>query len=51
MSSPEHKQKIWSLFKDIKIGMLTTKEEGGNQLRARTMTLAQEAFDCTRHFL
>ncbi len=24
MSSPEHKQLIWNLIKDIKVGMLTT---------------------------
>ncbi|BBI60897.1 hypothetical protein HSBAA_22030 [Vreelandella sulfidaeris] len=24
MSSPEHKQKIWGMIKDIKVGMLVT---------------------------
>ena len=27
MSSPEHKQKIWNLIKDIKVGMLVTKDD------------------------
>lgn len=26
MSTPEHKQKIWKLIKDIKVGMLVTDD-------------------------
>lgn len=51
MSSPEHKQKIWNLIKDIKVGMLVTHEEdGGDQLRARPMALVQDAYDGTLYF-
>ncbi|SFR47304.1 General stress protein 26 [Marinobacter daqiaonensis] len=48
MSSPEHKQKIWSLIKDIKTGMLTTKH--GEELRSRPMVLVQDEYDGTLWF-
>jgi general stress protein 26 len=43
MSSPEHKQKIWNLIKDIKTGMLTTRH--GEELRSRPMVLVQDEYD------
>lgn len=43
MSSPEHKQKIWKMIKDIKVGMLVTQDHGTP--RARPMHLVQEAYD------
>jgi general stress protein 26 len=43
MSSPEHKQKIWKLIKDIKVGMLVTLDE--HTPRARPMHLVQDAYD------
>jgi general stress protein 26 len=48
MSSPEHKQKIWNLIKNIKTGMLTTLH--GNELRSRPMVLVQDAYDGTLWF-
>ncbi|MFD2191458.1 pyridoxamine 5'-phosphate oxidase family protein [Pistricoccus aurantiacus] len=48
MSSPEHKQKIWKMIKDIKVGMLVT--EDGDQLRARPMHLVQDEYDGTLWF-
>ena len=48
MSSPEHKQKIWNLIKDIKTGMLTTLH--GKELRARPMVLVQDEYDGTLWF-
>jgi general stress protein 26 len=48
MSSPEHKQKIWDLIKEMKIGMLTTRH--GNDLRARPMYLVQDDYDGTLWF-
>jgi general stress protein 26 len=51
MSSPEHKQKIWNLIKDIKVGMLVTKEQDNDEsLRARPMNLVQDAYDGTLYF-
>ncbi|WP_150910374.1 pyridoxamine 5'-phosphate oxidase family protein [Marinobacter halotolerans] len=43
MSSPEHKQKIWDLIKNIKTGMLTTRH--GEELRSRPMVLVQDEYD------
>jgi general stress protein 26 len=43
MSSPEHKQKIWILIKEIKHGMLTTRHE--EELRSRPMVLVQDEYD------
>ncbi|MGX5915586.1 pyridoxamine 5'-phosphate oxidase family protein [Aliidiomarina sp. Khilg15.8] len=43
MSSPEHKQKIWKLIKDIKVGMLVTLD--GDTPRARPMHLVQDEYD------
>nr|WP_290695538.1 pyridoxamine 5'-phosphate oxidase family protein [Halomonas sp. UBA3074] len=40
MSSPEHKQKIWKMIKDIKVGMLVTSDH--DTPRARPMHLVQE---------
>lgn len=48
MSSPEHKQKIWKLIKDIKVGMLVTLDEGTP--RARPMHLVQDEYDGTLWF-
>lgn len=48
MSSPEHKAKIWSLIKDIKVGMLTTTRD--DQLRARPMHIVQDEYDGTLWF-
>ncbi|WMX17216.1 MULTISPECIES: pyridoxamine 5'-phosphate oxidase family protein [unclassified Aureispira] len=51
MSSPEHKALIWNLIKDIKIGMLTTQEnDTKDSLRARPMSLVQDAYDGTLYF-
>ncbi|MFC3414081.1 pyridoxamine 5'-phosphate oxidase family protein [Algoriphagus hitonicola] len=51
MSSPEHKQLIWNLIKDIKVGMLVTKELNDEDgLRARPMSLVQDAYDGTLYF-
>lgn len=51
MSSPEHKKKIWDLIKDIKIGMLVTQENNdSDRLRARPMSLVQDAYDGTLYF-
>ena len=43
MSPPEHKEKIWNYIKDIKVGMLTTLNEG--ELRARPMYVVQKDYD------
>ncbi len=48
MSSPEHKQKIWKLISEIKVGMLVTLD--GPQPRARPMHLVQDAYDGTLWF-
>lgn len=48
MSSPEHKQKIWNLIKEIGVGMLVTQDEGTP--RARPMHLVQDAYDGTLWF-
>ncbi len=48
MSSPEHKQKIWSLIRNIKTGMLTTRH--GEELRSRPMVLVQDEYDGTLWF-
>ena len=48
MSSPEHKQKIWKMIKDIKVGMLVTLD--GEMPRARPMHLVQEEYDGTLWF-
>jgi general stress protein 26 len=50
MSSPEHKQLIWNLIKDIKFGMLVTSEVDGGSLRSRPMTLVQDDYDGTLYF-
>lgn len=50
MSSPEHKQLIWNLIKDIKFGMLVTNEDDSGSLRARPMTLVQKEYDGTLYF-
>lgn len=43
MSSPEHKQKIWKLIKDIKVGMLVTLDD--DTPRSRPMHLIQDEYD------
>lgn len=48
MSSPEHKQKIWKMIKDIKVGMLVTLDN--DTLRARPMHLVQNEYDGTLWF-
>jgi len=50
MSSPEHKALIWNMIKDIKVGMLVTKEKDNESLRARPMQLVQEEYDGTLYF-
>jgi general stress protein 26 len=51
MSSPEHKKLIWDLIKEIKVGMLVTKETGEDEsVRARPMSLVQDAYDGTLFF-
>lgn len=44
MSSPEHKQLIWNIIKEIKVGMLVTSDGEEQILRARPMSLVQEAY-------
>ena len=48
MSSPEHKQKIWNLIKDIKVGMLVTHDD--HMPHARPMHIVQDAYDGTLWF-
>lgn len=48
MSSPEHKQKIWKMIKDIKVGMLVTLDH--DMPRARPMHLVQDEYDGTLWF-
>ena len=48
MSSPEHKQKIWKMIKDIKVGMLVTLDH--DTPRARPMHLVQDEYDGTLWF-
>jgi len=48
MSSKAHKEKIWGLIKDIKVGMLTTQD--GQDFRARPMHLVQDEYDGTLWF-
>jgi general stress protein 26 len=50
MSSPEHKQLIWNLIKEIKIGMLITHDDLESKLRARPMSLVQGEYDGTLYF-
>lgn len=50
MSSPEHKALIWNLIKDIKVGMLVTKEQANDSLRARPMQLVQDDYYGTLYF-
>jgi len=50
MSSPEHKELIWNLIKDVKVGMLVTKDEEGESMHARPMQLVQDAYDGTLYF-
>ena len=50
MSSPEHKQLIWNLIKEIKFCMLVTNDEDKDALRSRPMSLVQKAYDGTLFF-
>lgn len=51
MSTPEHKQLIWNLIKDINVGMLVTKERASDDsMRARPMHLVQDEYDNTLYF-
>jgi len=50
MSTPEHKQLIWKLIKEIKFGMLVTGDDDHSRLHARPMTLVQEEYDGTLYF-
>jgi general stress protein 26 len=50
MSSAEHKQLIWNLIKDIKVGMFVTNELENEGMRARPMSLVQDAYDGTLFF-
>lgn len=47
--TPELREKLWSMMKDIRIAMLTT--EDGGELRARPMAASQTGFDGTLWFL
>ena len=48
MSSPEHKEQIWNLIKDVKVGMLATEDQG--DMHARPMHLVQKDYDGTIWF-
>ncbi|REG94466.1 pyridoxamine 5'-phosphate oxidase family protein [Algoriphagus antarcticus] len=50
MSSPEHKQLIWNLIKEIKFGMLVTHDDLEEKLRGRPMSLVQDEYDGTIYF-
>lgn len=50
MSNPEHKKLIWNLIKDIKVGMLVTNEIENGGMRARPMSVVQDAYDGTLFF-
>lgn len=50
MSTPEHKQLIWKLIKEIRFGMLVTGDDDHNSLHARPMTLVQDEYDGTLYF-
>ncbi len=50
MSSPEHKQLIWNLIKEIKVGMLVTDDGDEGVLRGRPMHLVQDEYDGTLYF-
>ena len=47
-STPEIREKLWSMMKGIQIAMLTT--EDGGHLRARPMAASQKEFDGTLWF-
>lgn len=49
MSTPEHKEKIWKLIKDIKTGMLTTQDKHMG-IKARPMQLVQDEYSGTLWF-
>lgn len=46
--TPELRQKLWSMMKDIRLAMMTT--EDGDNLRARPMAASQSDFDGTLWF-
>ena len=46
--TPEIREKLWSMMKDIRIAMMTT--EDGPHLRARPMAASQKGFDGTLWF-
>ncbi len=46
--TPEMRDKLWSMMKDVGVAMLTTEDAG--QLRARPMVAAQKGFDGTLWF-
>lgn len=48
MSSPEHKQKIWNMIKDIRFGMLVTNED--HDMHGRPMAIVQDEYDGTLWF-
>jgi len=51
MSSPEHKQLIWNLIKEVKVGMLITEDNDTKaSLHGRPMSLVQDAYDGTLFF-
>ncbi|MHA7128682.1 pyridoxamine 5'-phosphate oxidase family protein [Algoriphagus namhaensis] len=50
MSSPEHKQLIWNIIKEIKVGMLVTIDGEEKALRGRPMSLVQEEYDGSLYF-
>lgn len=46
--TPELREKLWTMMKDIRIAMLTTQDAG--HLRARPMAASQSGFDGTLWF-
>ena len=50
MSTPEHKQYIWNLIKEIRTGMLVTKDDKSDDLGGRPMSLVQDEYDGTLYF-
>lgn len=47
--TPEAREKLWSMMKEVRVAMLTTSD--GGTLRARPMIASQKGFDGTLWFL
>ncbi|MEQ8907613.1 MAG: pyridoxamine 5'-phosphate oxidase family protein [Vicingaceae bacterium] len=50
MSSPEHKELIWNLIKEVKVGMMVTKAQDNDSMHGRPMQLVQDAYDGMLYF-